>query len=168
MSDTGKKGKLSKDEFFTACKLVALTQSGVAPDGLRDGLSKPDVPLPQFGQGARASVVTMKISLLPTVAIGEQQGDYDALWQSAGPTDGRLAASKSAAFLGKAGLAQAALRQIWSLSNLESPKDGLNQQEFCLACKYVALSQSGKALTTESLMLATSLPKFGGSESSDA
>jgi len=160
------KGALSKDEFYVACKLVALKQAGgeISFGGVGNA-----TPLPKLGtnQGAEAAPKAAESApdALPDIAkkLSLSQSDYDAyaaFWASVDKTDGFFPAGQAVKFLGSSGLAQADLGKIWGLSDFKAPKGKLSEDEFFVACKLVALRQAGKEASMGALTGATALPTF--------
>lgn len=164
------RGQLDKDEFFLACKLVAMAQVGLAVDG--DGVDRAAAtPLPRLGSCpgtavAPAAAADLNDPDLPHIAktLGLQRSDvehYNRLWIEADTNGGYLAAGAAVAFLGTSGLDKPLLRTIWSLADTGTPRGQLDKDEFFLASKLVAIAQAGLPVETTAHSVQTPLPRLG-------
>ena len=179
------KGKLSKDEFYTALKLVAMKQSG-GEIGLAGIGAK--TALPKLGSNPEGTVAAETVA--PVAKVESSGGDadaapilsehakklclsggdvkrYDALWEEAGTTDGFLAAGAAVKFLGTSGLPQADLGKIWGMSDYLAPKGKLSKDEFFVACKLVAIKQSGGEMSMANCANVAALPKLGANQTAE-
>ena len=91
---------------------------------------------------------------------------YNDLWQVAAGGALELSGRDSVAFLTKSDLDRGVLKQIWAAANLRNGL-ALNQHEFNIAMRLVALGQAGQATTREHFMLTATntsfpLPRFQG------
>jgi hypothetical protein len=164
LSDTGTpRGQLDKDEFFLACKLVAMAQAGLPLEG---GDRSAHTPLPKLGvsrgqpqphepaeEGLPHIASTLGLSASDVVA-------YEKLWQSADADGGFLSAGAAVKFLGTSGLGKAALREIWEMSDTDVPRGKLDRDEFFVACKLVAMAQAGIQLAGSNRAAPGRLPHF--------
>lgn len=164
MSDTATpKGQLDKNEFFVACKLIALAQSGAKLDASLDLSAR--TPLPKIASYAKdGGGGSQSVSAVAT-KLGLSKSDVDAyskLWSEADTTNDLFPAGAAVKFLGTSGLPQEQLRTIWSMSDTDTPRGQLDKDEFFLAVKLIALAQSGATLSaTMDLAVKTALPKIG-------
>ena len=53
------------------------------------------------------------------------------------------------------------LSKIWTLSDSQAPKGQLNQSEFFIALKLIALKQAGQAPSIDAINAVTDLPDLG-------
>jgi len=170
------KGQLSKEEFFGACKLIAVKQNGGALGPAAFALA--GQPLPKLGGGGGGDAPAAPAATAPApaaAAAGELSAIaktlalsaddiafYDSLWGKAPTDSGFLAAGGAVKFLGYSRLPMDDLKAIWSLSDKIAPKGKLCKDEFFAACKYVAIKQNGGDLTAAGVLATTMpLPKFG-------
>eukprot|EP00039_Didymoeca_costata_P010743 m.145398 g.145398 ORF g.145398 m.145398 type:complete len:1078 (+) comp14945_c1_seq1:142-3375(+) len=148
-------GELSKGEFFSACKLIALLQQNMATSAVTANIKSP-CGLPTFGQQEDVPQIGKDLML---TALDLRR--YDELWAEAAAGNDRLGAGGAVKFLGTSGLQQSDLKTIWDISDSEQPKGSLNKDEFFRACKLVAVGQSGGPIEKESFKSRTPLPRLG-------
>eukprot|EP00039_Didymoeca_costata_P007885 m.104836 g.104836 ORF g.104836 m.104836 type:complete len:1742 (-) comp13860_c1_seq2:37-5262(-) len=155
------KGSLSKIEFFRALKLVALAQASKAVDVSE--LQTP-TPLPKVGSTATDTdtiAQPTKENSGPSWLKDEEKDTYNKLWLEASNNQSLIGASVAAKYFQTSGLETNVLRKIWNLSDSKPPRGKLDQQEFYVALKYIAISQKGLPLEASQLAKETPLPKVG-------
>jgi hypothetical protein len=163
LSDTGApRGELDKDEFYVACKLVAMAQAGLS---VESGATAAATPLPKVGSLALVALVhSADVGASgPASKLGLSRSDieaYERLWTNADTSGGYLAAGAAVTFLGTSGLDKSVLRTIWSMADSDEPRGQLDKDEFYVACKLVAMTQAGTPLDAAHMGQPTPLPKF--------
>eukprot|EP00038_Savillea_parva_P029234 m.69696 g.69696 ORF g.69696 m.69696 type:complete len:1225 (+) comp8601_c0_seq1:40-3714(+) len=164
LSDTETpRGQLDKDEFFLACKLVAMAQAGKALDD--PSLRSQPTALPKLGSLAPGAHGSGDDGGLPHIArdlglSAQHVAAYEKLWMAADTHGGFLAAGAAVKFLGTSGLDQSTLREIWELADTDVPRGRLDRDEFFVACKLVAIAQAGIPLAGADRTHPTALPHF--------
>jgi len=87
---------------------------------------------------------------------------FEALWQIAVPAGKDfLAAIPAVNFFRSSGYDNQVLSKIWTLSDSQAPKGQLNQSEFFIALKLIALKQAGQAPSIDAINAVTDLPDLG-------
>lgn len=141
-------GKLTRDEFFKALKMIALRQAGLPAteetmgtqtglpmlEGITLGSTRPELPAIASTLGLTAQQCTAYESLwAATEKIGEHthRGAVEFVSPPA-----------AVALFNRSGLAKEELSFIWRLADLE-PRGKLTHDQFFKALKMITLSQSG-------------------------
>eukprot|EP00039_Didymoeca_costata_P029682 m.25879 g.25879 ORF g.25879 m.25879 type:complete len:667 (-) comp7746_c0_seq1:24-2024(-) len=148
-------GSLSRHEFFRACKLVALRQTGKPADvrSLPTKLNKVASFKGELGESSSSTTVAS----FSTTEVRE----YTKFWARISGGKELVSANNIAGALSRAGLQKDDLKTIWDLSKTaETQRGHMGKNEFFTACKYVAVRQSGKELAAQNLTVPTSPAKF--------
>ena len=153
------KGKLSRAEFYTALKLISLSQNG--KPATTANLRVKGVKLPTFREGGKDGVV-MKVS---------EAAVYQQLWSesssgtvSAGgadPSASWLSSANAVRFFQTSGLGMPVLRKIWTLSDTVQPRGSLSRAEFNIALKLIGAAQAGMEVTASAIASDAPLPSIG-------
>jgi hypothetical protein len=151
------KGKLSKREFYTALKLMALAQAGKPVDVSALTLK---VALPRVGSAVniQASDSNVEAELALTA---DDLKIYQTLWGEVDAPGGFVAAGTAVRFFQTSGLDQKILRTIWGLSDTLLPKGKLSQREFYTALKLMSLAQADQPIEISGLQTKLPLPRVG-------
>lgn len=88
---------------------------------------------------------------------------YRKLWLGSGRVGAMLSSKSAVRLFTQSGLPQQTLKLVWKLSDTAKPSGQLNEREFYVACKLIAIAQDGRAVDLASLpVTGLALPKFGG------
>eukprot|EP00040_Diaphanoeca_grandis_P020906 m.111177 g.111177 ORF g.111177 m.111177 type:complete len:1035 (-) comp28102_c0_seq1:66-3170(-) len=88
---------------------------------------------------------------------------YEGLWKRApGANTGVVGAGAAAKFFSTSGLDKTKLAHIWNFADISNPKGQLNQAEFFVALKLIALAQSGSRFGIKDIANPAKLPQLQG------
>uniref|UniRef100_A0A8D3DHD6 Epidermal growth factor receptor pathway substrate 15 n=1 Tax=Scophthalmus maximus TaxID=52904 RepID=A0A8D3DHD6_SCOMX len=140
LSDSERKGALSKQQFFIALRLVACAQNGleVALKSLNVA-----VPPPKFHDTSSPLLAGGGTVDLPWVVKPEEKIKFDSIFDSLGPVGGMLTGDKVKPVLLNSKLTVDILGRVWELSDLD--RDGmLDKDEFSVAMYLVYRALEGE------------------------
>lgn len=163
LSDRNKVGALDLLGLSTAIKLVALVQNGIQPTAENLKMNVPAAKFsgypsfPSSGPGTPDRVGTPPSRpsrpTLPDksgeswVVSPQSRAQYESIFHSLNPTNGKLSGGKVKPILQKSGLHVGLLGQIWELSDVD--RDGhLDMEEFSLAMFLLNKARQGEKTPT--------------------
>ncbi|KAM6963151.1 epidermal growth factor receptor substrate 15 [Aplochiton taeniatus] len=142
LSDSERKGCLTKQQFFIALRLVACAQNGleVALKSLHLA-----VPPPKFLDNSSPLLPVGGALDAPWVVKAEEKLKFDAIFDSLSPVGGMLTGDKVKPVLLNSKLPVDVLGRVWELSDLD--RDGmLDRDEFAVAMYLVYRALEGEAV----------------------